>query len=209
MADQKLRRVGSVLLAAGLIDVAILAVCIAMRVSYTSPFSIPTIVAGLFLIRGSKKAATMVRQSAALILASLVTLVVLLPVQQPLSLTLAIVRTDPIDWVLGLIASTAVAGLLVWVVVQLGHAEEGARIRLSASVGSVFTFVVVGISFISHHGKTAQYAAILAKEQVGSGYAVSVSSLRIETGRFGTNVSAKVKAWNEWEVKQLSVSWRE
>lgn len=209
MTDQKLRYVGYVLVAVGLIDVAILAVCIALRISYMSPFSIPVIVAGVFLVRGSKKAARLVRHSAALILASMVTLFILLPFHQPLSLTMAVIRTDPIDWMLSSIAFTAIAVLLAWIVVQLGQAEKGGRIRLSASVGSIFTIVVAGITFVSLHSKTAQYAEILAQEQVGSGYSVSVSSLKIETSQFGKNVSAKVNAWDEREVKQISVSWRE
>ena len=209
MADKRVRRVGFVLLVAGLIDVAIMAVCIAKRISYSSPFNIPAVVGGILLIRGSERAAWLVQNVAAFTVASLITLFAFLPLLQPLSLTLVSLRTDPIGWLVLMVGYAGITGLLMWVVVELGHARRGRHIRWSAGGGSCLTLAILFITFVLLHGKTARYAEILAQEQVGPGYEVHVSSLVRKTGHFGTDISAYVKAWNNSEIKQISVNWRE
>jgi hypothetical protein len=46
-----LKRVGAVLLAVGLIDIALMVHCIVNRISYSLSFNIVAVVAGIFLVR--------------------------------------------------------------------------------------------------------------------------------------------------------------
>ena len=69
-----LKRVGAVLLAVGLIDIAVMIYCIANRISYASSFSIFAVVAGIFLLRGSLRAASIVRRFAVFMLSGFVAL---------------------------------------------------------------------------------------------------------------------------------------
>jgi hypothetical protein len=56
-----LRKTGGVLLAVGLIDIAVMIYCIANQISYSSSFNIFAVVAGVFLLLGNLRAAGAVR----------------------------------------------------------------------------------------------------------------------------------------------------
>jgi hypothetical protein len=56
-----LKCVGGVLLIVGLVDIAVMIYCIANRISYSSSFNIFAVVAGIFLLRGNLRAASLVR----------------------------------------------------------------------------------------------------------------------------------------------------
>jgi len=69
-----LRRVGTVLVVVGLLDIGGLIYCMANNVSYASSLNIFAVIAGLFLLRGNLGAAGLVRWFAAFLLAGLCTL---------------------------------------------------------------------------------------------------------------------------------------
>ncbi len=70
-----LKRIGTVLLAVGLLDIAVMVYCIVNRVSYSSSFNLIAVIAGIFLLRGSVRAASIVRWFAVFMLAGFLTLV--------------------------------------------------------------------------------------------------------------------------------------
>ncbi|MBV8249935.1 MAG: hypothetical protein JO200_15990 [Comamonas sp.] len=92
-----LKRTGTVLLGVGLLDIALMVYCIVKSVSYSSSFNIFAVVAGIFLLRGSLRAAAIVRGFAMFALAGHLTLVLASPLLQPMALTLTRVRLGPLS----------------------------------------------------------------------------------------------------------------
>lgn len=82
-----LKRVGLVLVAVGLADVAVMIYCIATRQSYSSSINVFAVAAGVFLIRGSLAAAHWVACFSAFLLAVLIgRIFILFPFLQPFDL---------------------------------------------------------------------------------------------------------------------------
>jgi len=214
-----LKRVGAVLLAVGLVDIAVMIYCIANQISYSSSFNIFAVAAGIFLLRGSLRAASIVRWFAAFMLAAFVALLIAWPFMQPVALTLTQLRLNPGTSFAVFGFMVFVLGLLVWLIRELGHetvmaARAGAGIkqrdmRIPAAVG-VGLVVVMGIFMaLLLGGESADRAKSLAEKQVGPGYRLHVTSLNIATNDQGTFVSGVVTAWNDNEIRNLSVHWEE
>jgi hypothetical protein len=83
-----LKRVGLVLVVVGLIDIGIMIYCIAKKISYSSSFNIFAVVAGIFLIRGSLRAAGTVLWFATFYLTAFTSLLVASPLFLPPGLAL-------------------------------------------------------------------------------------------------------------------------
>lgn len=80
---QILKRAGVVLLVVGLLDIGVMIYCIANSISYSSSFNIFAVIAGIFLLRGSLRAALVVRWLSMLMLAAFLTLILAWPLVQP------------------------------------------------------------------------------------------------------------------------------
>jgi len=116
-----LKRVGGVLLAVGLIDIAVMIYCVANHISYWSSFNIFSVVAGIFLLRGSLRAASLIRRFAVFILAGVLSLLIALPFLQPLDLTLTQLRLDPVTFLGAVVIGAFALCLLFWVSRELGR----------------------------------------------------------------------------------------
>ena len=116
-----LKRVGAVLLAVGLIDIAVMIYCIANRISYSSSFNIFAVVAGIFLLRGSLRAASIVRWFSVFMLSGFVALLIAWPLMQPVGLTLTQIRLNPRTSIATFAFLAFVLGLLFWLARELGR----------------------------------------------------------------------------------------
>lgn len=203
----------------GLIDIAVMIYCIANRISYSSSFNIFAVVAGIFLMRGSLRAALIVRWFSVFMLATFTAFLLAWPFMQPMNLTLTQLRLNP-----GASFSMAafmafVLGLLFWLVRELGRKpiqaartragrkEWDMRIPVVTGVGLVVVLGIVLVPMLS--GESANHAKSIAKQQVGQGYRFHVSSLNIAKNNQGTFVSAVVTAWNDNEIRNIPVHWEE
>lgn len=214
-----LKRVGGVLLIVGSIDIAVMIYCIANRISYSSSFNIFAVVAGIFLIRGSLRAASIVRWFALFMLSAFVALLIALPFMQPVSLTLTQLRLSPGASFATVAFMAFVLGLLFWVAKELGREpiqaarasagrkQRDMRIPVAGGVGLV---IVMGIFMaVLLGGESADRAKTMAAQQVGPGYRFHVSSLNIAKNNKGTFVSGVVTAWNDNEIRNIAVHWEE
>lgn len=214
-----LKRVGAVLLVVGLIDIAVMIYCIANRISYSSSFNIFAVVAGIFLLRGSLRAASIVRWFAVFMLAAFVAWLIAWPFMQPFGLTLMQLRLNPGTSFATFAFMAFALGLLVWLIRELGRepvmaARAGAgrkqrdiRIPAAAGIGLV---IVMGIFMaLLLGGESADRAKSMAAQQVGPGYRLHVSSLNVAKNNQGTFVSGVVTAWNDNEIRNLPVHWEE
>ncbi len=216
-----LKRVGKVLLIVGLLDIGLMIYCVVNGISYSSSFNIFAVIAGIFLLRGSLRAASIVRWFAAFMLAALLCLPLVLSLLQPLGLTMAQLRLYP--WTFAIIAAPAVAvlALLIWVVRELGQepvlAARGSRggkvrsIRVAYAAGVGFAAILTaGLMFLLG-GETANRAREIVAAQLGASYNYRVSSLSWNTSENGQtkSVSGVVTAWNDEEILQVPVQWDE
>ncbi len=214
-----LKRIGTVLLAVGLLDIAVMVYCIVNRVSYSSSFNLIAVIAGIFLLRGSVRAASIVRWFAVFMLAGFLTLVFAWPFLQPIDLTLTQVRLNPLSAVASLGVISVLLALLFWLYRELGQAsiqaacaaagrkDRDMRIPAAAGVGvvvllAIFMAILLGSELVSK-------AKSMAEQQLGATYRYHVSSLNIMTNGQSTFVTGVVTAWNEKEIRQVPVKWEE
>lgn len=214
-----LKRTGSVLLAVGLLDIAVMAYCIANRISYSSSFNVFAVVAGIFLLRGSLRAASIVRWFAAFLLAGFLALLVAWPFMQPIDLTLTHMRLSPLSTAASVGVMALVFALLFWLYRELGRTPVLAacaaagrkardmRIPAAAGVGVVAALGVFLALLLG--GESASKAQAMAEQQLGSAYQYHVSSLNIAKNSQGTFVAGVVTAWNAKEIRHVSVRWEE
>jgi hypothetical protein len=214
-----LKRAGAVLIAVGLIDIGVMAYCIANEISYASSFNVFSVVAGVFLMRGSLRAASIVRSTCVFLLCGVAAMAVAWPFLQPWDLTVAQLRQDAGSAMLAAVVLLALCALMGWLVVTLGlpsvqaaQLASGLRPRrlsvpMAAGLGVV---LLLGLSaHIFLFGESASKAKALAAQQLGDAYRYHVSSLSIANTRDGTTVKAVVTAWNAKEIRDLPVAWQE
>jgi hypothetical protein len=214
-----LKRAGIVLVVVGLIDIAVMIYCIVKQISYSSSFNIFAVIAGIFLMRGSLQAASIVRWFAVFMLSAFVALLFAFPFLQPVSLTLMQLRLDPVASVATVAFMAFVLGLLAWLIRELGsepiqaaRASAGRKqrdMRIPAAAGVGLVVVIGTFLALLLGGESANRAKSLAEQQAGPGYRYHVSSLNIVTNREGTIVSGEVTAWNDKEIRNIPVRWEE
>lgn len=214
-----LKRTGFVLVAVGVLDIAVMVYCIANDISYSSSFNIFAVVAGIFLLRGSLRAASIVRWFSAFLLAAFLALLLAWPFLQPIDLTLTQVRLRPLATAVGVGVTALIFALLFWLYGELGEtpvleartaAGRKARdMRIPATAGVGVVAVLAASLALLLGGESASKAEAMAERQLGSAYRYHVSSLNIAKNNQGTFVAAVVTAWNGGEIRHVPVKWEE
>lgn len=214
-----LKRTGAVLLVVGLLDISVMIYCIANRISYSSSFNVFAIVAGIFLLRGSLRAASVVRWFSVFTLAAFLVLLLAWPFMQPWELTLTEMRLNTRSAVGTIAFVVAVLGLLAWLCLQLGSTpvlsaraaagRPNRNMRIPAIAGAGLVFVLALFLSVLMGGESVAKAKSMAAQQLGNNYRYHVSSLNIRTNNQGKFVSGVVTAWRDGEVKSVPVSWEE
>jgi hypothetical protein len=213
-----LRRTGRVLLVIGVVDIAVLVACMAQGIPYPSSFNIVAVVGGIFLLRGSLRAATLVRRLSLSMLSLLGALVLLSPVLQPPSLTLAMARTHTGLALLAAVSAVALALLMAWLARQLGSpavlsavAASGRKLRSTRwplLMGAGIALLLAGTSVLMQRSAAGQMALAQARAAHGDGYRYHLSSLALGKagpGGSGRSVTAIVSAWNDHELRLLPI----
>jgi hypothetical protein len=214
-----LRRAGTVLLAAGLIDLAALAYSLAQGQAYVSGFNLFAVVAGVFMLRGSLQAALVARWFAVWMLAALLATVFVLPFMQPFSLTFAQLRLGigPAPASIGL--AVLVTALLGWLAWQLGREPvRAARAARHLKPWSLTPPALVGVALVVglgvvvavlRGGEAAAHARELAAQQVTPDYRLHVRSVSKTRSGQGTRITATVTAWTDSDIKTVPVQWQQ
>lgn len=216
-----LRRVGWVLLAVALVDAAVLAGCMKFGVPYsTSVFPAATLF-GIFLLRGSLRAASVLRWLAVFLLAVCATELLLFPLLAPLDLWLTTLRLQPGKMIPPAVMLLGLPLLSVWLIRELGREPvQAARdvagrkrrdLRIPAALGTLTVaglFAVIYFWFGSSSAAGAK-ARALAEQKLGHGYRYHVDWLKYERHDDKTSVFAWVTAWNDREIIRGPISWSE
>jgi hypothetical protein len=144
-----LKRVGWLLLVVGLLDIGVMVYCIASGMAYSSSLNIFAVVGGAFLIRGSLRAAAIIRSLGAFMIAAFASVLLGSPLLQPLNLTLTQIRLSPLFAVQSLIVFTFFVGLLWWLTKELGSQSMlAAQAAAGRKLKSIRLPVAAGISLV-------------------------------------------------------------
>jgi len=211
---ETLKRVGAVLVLVGMADVAYMAYCIGTGKSYSSGLNIFAVIAGVFLWRGHLGAAHLVTRFAALLLTgSIGTLLFLAPLLRPIDLWATQLRLNPTASILGFVMAVAMLVLLAWTYRELRSApiiqalrSEGrstAAPRSAMVIGAILPLVMAIFFHFTLGGEIGAKAIVLAKAQYGDRYKYSPTSI----SQGGDHVRATVAAYNDHEIKEVTVEW--
>jgi hypothetical protein len=217
MHSKILKRVGSELLAVGIIACVATVFWFAPAWPYVVPAAAIVAAAGVFLLLGGVRAALWVRMFAVFLLAASVSTLMAAPLFQPLDLTITEIRLDPGDFAFGAALVAVVLALLVWVMLELGRqtiqdaiASAGIRrwdMRMPAQAGTGVVLLAAFLLWFTLHGQTAELATSLAFQQLGPDYQYHLSWISTGSNGHGTSVRGVVTAWNHQEIKQVLLHW--
>ena len=211
--DNPFRKAGIVLLIIGIIDIGVMAYCIANKISYSSSFNIFAVIAGALLMKGGIKTARVVRWFSAFFVIAFIGMLFLFPITMPLQLLATQIKLNPA----GMLGSYAFLiifiGVLIWVYKQLSTPSALAKLEQAgyktgkpktALYAALGIMVLGGVMFgFLFNSESAEKAKALAKEQLGDNYKYHISSLNMS----GNKGSAVVTAYNSSEIKNVNVSW--
>lgn len=212
-----LRRTGLVLLVVGGIDIAAWLICMALDVPYVSSFNIFSVAGGIFLLRGSLRAASIVRRMAISMLALLVAVVLVSPLLQPPGLTLAMVKTHAALAVLGGVLLVFTVALMGWLARELGAppvlaaiAAAGLKVRSTRwpiAMGAGIALLLAAMAVALQHTDAADRAIGEARAANGDGYRYHLSLIQAKETPAGREVTGTVSAWNGDGVKTVPFHW--
>lgn len=214
-----LQRVGKVLIAVGLIDIAVMIYCIVNSISYASSFNIFAVIGGIFLMRGNLRAVGIITWITAFFLATLAGIPFLLPLLQPLDFTLLQFRLYPSSIELTVGFWVFAIALLAWVLRELRtESVLEARTLVGKKIGSLRTPLALGFLMliilavvlpISLNSEMGHLAQAKASEQLGPSYKYFVNSLQVSYSPQGKFVTATVTAYNDHEIRLVPLRWSE
>lgn len=217
-APQILHRAGLVLLVVGAVDIAYMIWCLSTGASYSYSMTIPAVIAGVLLMRGSLRAASALIWIAAILLPMALASGAM-SLMQPLDLTLTELRVAPAAHFGAALPLVIFCGLLYWLLQQLGRQPVQAAIQTAGRkkpVINVALTIGVALSMLALTGKQLgqnsdlkKKAEQLAQEKHGAQFRYHASSITPRDDMEGTFVEAKVQAWNQNSVDTVDVFWKE
>lgn len=214
-----LQRVGKVLIAVGLIDIAVMIYCIVNGTSYTSSFNIFAVIGGIFLMRGNLRAAGIITWISAFLITVFIGAPFLLLLLQPLDFTFLQIRLYPISSALSIGLWIFAIVLLAWVLRALrnkyvieARAQFGKKIRslrTPFALGFLLMTILAVALPISLNSDAGHLAQTKASEQLGSNYKYFVNSLQVSYSSQGKFITATVTAYNNHEIRIVPLQWSE
>jgi len=212
-SNNPFKKAGVALLIIGIIDVGVMAYCIANKISYSSSFNIFAVIAGIFLIKGGVKTARAVRWFSVFLVVAFIGLALVTPFTTPFDLLLTQLKLNPLSIIGSFGFGLVLIAVLIWVHLQLSTPEclnllaqanyKTGKPKSAYIAGGVLLVLVVGLSAAFLNGESAQKAKALAQEQLGPDFQYHVSSMSTS----GNSGIAKVTAYTEKEIRSVQVKW--
>jgi hypothetical protein len=207
-----LKRVGLVLIVVGVLDIGLMIYCIYNRENYASSFNIFAVIAGIFLFRGSLRAARIVAWYAAFMMTAFAgILLILIPFGGPLDLWVTAMRLYPAASLEAGIFILAAITIPTWVYLNL-RSEAILQERQGRGLGTRRPWLafICGARMV-----VAAWAAVIsvwlsgipekaieiARSEYGDSYQYHVTGIRSSNGV--THV--QVAAFNDHEIKTVRV----
>jgi hypothetical protein len=214
-----LRKAGLVLVVVGALDIGLMIYSIVSGAAYSSSLNVFAVIAGIFLLRGSLRAASLVRWFALFFASGLVSLAVAWPLFQPADLTLTQAQINPVAFVVSAAFLVFALALFVWLTRALGSApvlEARRRIgqrpsewraMLAVGAGIVLVAVLAAVSVLIQRSDSGSRAMLEARAKLGDGYKYHVSSLNYSSSGSIEHVSGVVTAWKPGTVQEVRFGW--
>lgn len=210
-----LKKVGKVLLIVGVIDIGVMAYCIANQISYSSSFNIFSVIAGILLMKGGLKTAGIVTFFSAFMLVGFVGLMVISLFIEPFELKAITFKLNPVSTIFTYAFMLMAIGFIYWVYknlvsesVMTARKEAGLSHKppkLAFILGGVLVVVISIFMYFINNSPSAAIAKAKAQEQLGSAYKYHITAMNFS----GKHVIAHLTAYREGEIKQLSVEWNQ
>lgn len=182
------------------------------------------VVAGIFLLRGGLKSACFVAWFTALSLAVVIGLMLVVPFSLPVSYIQALARnTPPSLWILPAFICALYIPAMFWLysllrkpAVKEAMDEAGVKHRTFWKnpvrgfwVGALF-LAIIAVSFNTlMKGETHDEVVKRAMEQTGQEYEFFITNINVLSSTNGKSVHAVVAAYNDDELKYVTVEWTE
>ncbi len=210
-----INKVGIALCVVGVIDAIVFIYCTYNDINYSSSFNVFAVIAGLFLIKGSIRAARIVTLFSAFLLASFVGLLFTFPLMQPVELQLIDFKLNPVSRQISFVFILFAIGFIYWVYrqlssepVMLARKKAGLSYGFPKQAVALGIILVAGLSFSMNNlssSDSAHLAKTKASEIYGKNYAYHVTHINSSEG----NVFARLTAYNEYEIRSVEVEWQE
>ncbi|HAX80213.1 MAG TPA: hypothetical protein DCY88_31345 [Cyanobacteria bacterium UBA11372] len=210
-----LNRVGMVLIAIGILDIAYWIYCISQGQNYSSSFNFPAVVAGVFLLRGNLRAVPIITWFAVFMLSNFVSGIILIPFLQPADLWATQFRLNLVGLPMSLLAKIMPIPVLFWLYAQLRAApvasasirygNSGFNPKLAFILGIAIAILPVGMMHLTRTGAAGVKAVEIARAKYGENYKYHLTSIYWSNG----NVKANLTAYNEQEIKPVQVEWKD
>lgn len=217
-APHILHRAGVVLLVAGALDIAYLAWCLSIGASHSYSMTIPAVIAGVLLMRGSLKTVVALIWIAGILLPMAIASGAM-SLMQPLDLTLTQVRLAPAAHFGAALPLVLFCGLLYWLLQQLARQPVQAALQstgrkrpamnVALMIGVVLSMLALTGKQLGQNSDLKKKAEQLAQAKHGPQFRYHASSITPRADMEGTFVEAKVQAWNQNSVDTVDVFWKE
>ena len=210
-----LKKVGLAWVAFGLADIAFMIYSIANGQSFSSSFNIFAVIAGIFLMRGSLGATTLVTWFSAFALTGFIGVLLIFPFLQPIGLLIVQAKLNPVGSAMLWLMAAVVLALLAWSYKQLrspqflearkASGRTTAMPKIAIGLGIALVAFMATMLNMTLNGATGAKAVDLAREQLGPDYKYSAQSFSAGGG----HTRAIVAAYNDHEIKYVPVEWSE
>ncbi|HWW71997.1 MAG TPA: hypothetical protein VN089_18805 [Duganella sp.] len=217
-APQILHRAGVVLLVVGAVDIAYMIWCLSTGASYSYSMTIPAVIAGVLLMRGSLKAASALIWIAAILLPMALASGAM-SLMQPIDLTMTELRLAPATHFGAALPLVIFCGLLYWLLQQLGRQPVQAAmqttgrkkpaINVALTIGVALAMLALTGKQLGQKSDLKQKAEQLAQEKHGAQFRYYATKITPRDDMEGTFVEARVQAWNQDSVDTVDVFWKE
>jgi hypothetical protein len=214
-----LKRTGLVLLIVGILDIGLMAYAMFNQIAYMSSLNIFAVIAGIFLLRGNLRAASIVRRFALFLLAACISVSLVLPLLQPIDLIVTRAQLDPLAFLGYFVFLVLALVLFSWLIRELGstpirlaYKKAGLPARSSGiplALGIGLAVILAAVGTLVQHSESGIRAVRETREKLGDGYRYHVSSFSYNSSSKGESVSGVVTAWKSGSVKDLPFQWRE
>jgi hypothetical protein len=227
VATAVLKRVGTVLIVVGLIDIAYMVYFFSTGgSSYSSSFNIIAVAAGFFIRRGELRTVQFAGFFVRFGFVGIVLAVFMTPLIYPAELIRTFLTVTPAIKLIGWSAFIVVMVALLWWLDKNLQSEEVRALLsdkkldtrwpklvpslkwFSAFCVGLAALMIVLFNYVSQTD-TAQTAVAKAREQFGAEYSYHVSALSVSSTSQRRAVYATVIAYSDSEIKTTRVSWED
>lgn len=210
---QVLRKVGTIFIAFGVIDILYLIYCVANGESYSFGWNVLAIIVGILLLRENLKVACWMGNAAPFLLVVFLESFLSSLLMRPLELWKVHLRLYPIHIIYFVVLHVCLFVALSWTYKQLRNrvvleacAATGMRTNFPKRAFGLVVSLIIYFTFSTHlilNGEDAAEAKRLAQMQLGEQYTYHVTGLRWS----GNQVSANVTAYSNNEIRFTRVNW--